>query len=154
MTSPTRSSLYSSLPLRPQQFRALRVVRDRTNVSSASFPKLSMTVIDLRSPEKYEALSYVWGDPTAVIQVSVQSERGNTTGTLSITASLDAALQVLSTSEEELLIFVDQLCINQDDNLEKVQQVKIMGEIYTKARRVIAWLGPSTAVSDRHLKFA
>jgi hypothetical protein len=40
---------------------------------------------------------------------------------------------------------VDAVCINQNDNNEKSQQVKRMGEIYANARRVLIWVGEDTA---------
>jgi hypothetical protein len=38
-------------------------------------------------------------------------------------------------------IWIDALCINQSDNVEKAIQVPLMGSIYTNARQVIVWLG-------------
>jgi hypothetical protein len=41
-------------------------------------------------------------------------------------------------------LWIDAICINQSDNEEKSQQVRLMGEIYSKAEVVRVWLGPST----------
>ena len=38
-------------------------------------------------------------------------------------------------------LWVDALCINQADLAERLQQVIIMGSIYSQAERVILWLG-------------
>ncbi|KAL8976583.1 MAG: hypothetical protein Q9205_007436, partial [Flavoplaca limonia] len=38
-------------------------------------------------------------------------------------------------------IWVDAICINQNDHVEKAHQVTRMARIYTDARRVIVWLG-------------
>jgi hypothetical protein len=38
-------------------------------------------------------------------------------------------------------LWVDALCINQDDIPERSEQVNKMGSIYTNARRVVLWLG-------------
>ena len=45
-------------------------------------------------------------------------------------------------------LFVNQVCINQEDPAEKNSLVKRMGEIYTKAERVLEWLGPATPELD------
>jgi hypothetical protein len=37
-------------------------------------------------------------------------------------------------------IFIDALCINQEDVQERGQQVKLMRQIYRDAEEVIAWL--------------
>ncbi|KAF4335047.1 heterokaryon incompatibility [Fusarium beomiforme] len=39
-------------------------------------------------------------------------------------------------------LWVDALCINQEDNVEKPAQVQEMGRIYSKAARVISWVVP------------
>ena len=40
------------------------------------------------------------------------------------------------------LIWVDAICINQNDNVEKSVQVPRMSDIYGKCQHVLAWLGP------------
>jgi hypothetical protein len=57
-------------------------------------------------------------------------------------------------------LWVDAICIDQkkdkDSTWERNQQVKLMGEIYVKAVRVLVWLGPaepSTARTFRRLAF-
>jgi hypothetical protein len=40
-------------------------------------------------------------------------------------------------------IWIDQICINQNNAKEKASQVQMMGQIYKKAARVTAYLGNS-----------
>jgi hypothetical protein len=40
------------------------------------------------------------------------------------------------------LLWIDALCINQDDVNERTQQVRMMGDVYSSAEQVIIWLGP------------
>ena len=47
------------------------------------------------------------------------------------------------------MLWIDAICINQTDNEEKSIQVRKMGSIYHKARRVVVWLGPSSEHSQR-----
>jgi hypothetical protein len=42
---------------------------------------------------------------------------------------------------EERVLWVDALCVDQQDYEEKGHQVKLMGSIYTRAARVVIWLG-------------
>ena len=42
----------------------------------------------------------------------------------------------------------DAFCINQDDKDEQGQQVQQMGSIYSRAKRVIIWLGEATYDTD------
>lgn len=73
-------------------------------------------------------------------------------GFLPISTSLETAMFRLRAHTREPL-FVDQLCINQADNAEKGRLVSQMGKIYAKARRVLAWLGPSTVELEMFLSF-
>ncbi|TGO37682.1 hypothetical protein BHYA_0091g00140 [Botrytis hyacinthi] len=40
-------------------------------------------------------------------------------------------------------LWIDALCINQQDKRERSQQVQLMGRVYSQARMVLAWLGPA-----------
>jgi hypothetical protein len=47
-------------------------------------------------------------------------------------------------------IWADAICINQSDLQERSQQVRLMGNIYRNAERVLIWLGPDyTQVTAR-----
>jgi hypothetical protein len=41
-----------------------------------------------------------------------------------------------------VIIWADAICMNQDDPLERNHQIKLMTRIYSKAKRVLVWLGP------------
>jgi hypothetical protein len=61
-----------------------------------------------------------------------------------ISENLEAALRALRDLKETRLgmcHWVDSLCINQEDEEERNEQVKRMKEIYGRARAVIVWLG-------------
>ncbi|CAG9987024.1 unnamed protein product [Clonostachys byssicola] len=86
---------------------------------------------------RYEALSYTWGDPSVTRPLSCSGH------TIDITVSLHDALTDLRHRRRRRLLWVDAVCINQTDNDEKGQQVKLMGSIYSRARRVLIYLGKS-----------
>lgn len=60
---------------------------------------------------------------------------------ISTTRTLSSALPYLVASSTTGFLWIDQLCINQFDILEKNTQVPMMGEIYAGATRTIAWFG-------------
>jgi hypothetical protein len=66
-----------------------------------------------------------------------------------ITSNLEAALQQLRLVDEPRVLWIDAICINQDDVHERSRQVWIMQEIYAKARQVIVWLGPEREDDNR-----
>ncbi|OAA35896.1 HET domain protein [Beauveria brongniartii RCEF 3172] len=88
----------------------------------------------VRGTHLYEALSYVWGS-------TVRSELINTDdGDLYVTRNLYSALLGLRDGALPRILWVDSVCINQDDLEERSRQVQYMAEIYARASRVIVWL--------------
>jgi len=68
-----------------------------------------------------------------------------------VTVNLEAALRQLK-DKHITRIWVDAVCINQDDRQERSIQVRNMKQIYSKAERVIAWLGEESENSSRVIK--
>uniref|UniRef100_A0A0B7KN93 Heterokaryon incompatibility domain-containing protein n=1 Tax=Bionectria ochroleuca TaxID=29856 RepID=A0A0B7KN93_BIOOC len=101
--------------------------------------ELSRTICRL---PRYEALSYVWGSihETADIAINDQPHR--------VTKRLETALRDLRNQDEERTMWIDALCIDQENAPEKSVQILRMNRIYEAAHRVIAWLGPSSPVGD------
>lgn len=102
--------------------------------------------------ESYEALSYVWGgkpDPARCIKI-LQHEQESS---ISITANLESALRHLRRSHEVLYLWVDAICINQEDKVEKGAQIMKMAEIYNQATNVRVWLGEEKDDSGLGLEF-
>jgi hypothetical protein len=104
------------------------------------FCKLEVASRQLRA--SYTALSYAWGNGNGNRPICI----GDTIVKVSIT--LEAALQELRDEQEDLMLWVDQLCINQEDEEEKGHQVKEMKNIYAHAAHVIAWIGVAADNSD------
>ncbi|KAH6661902.1 heterokaryon incompatibility, partial [Halenospora varia] len=66
-----------------------------------------------------------------------------------ITASLDDALrQLLSLGFTTIPFWIDAVCINQNDDVEKSWQVQQMMRIYKRADFVLVWLSPEPDDSD------
>jgi len=59
-----------------------------------------------------------------------------------------AALKSLRGRHGPRTLWIDALCINQDDVLERNAQVAIMGRIYREAKKVLVWLGEAADDSD------
>ncbi|KAH7357346.1 heterokaryon incompatibility protein-domain-containing protein [Pyrenochaeta sp. MPI-SDFR-AT-0127] len=92
----------------------------------------------LQSTPDFEAISYVWGQPTFTETLRTSS------GDIDITPSLAAALRHFRLPARVRNLWADAVCINQSDGEEKSVQVAQMGDIYRCATRVLAWLGPGT----------
>ncbi|KAF3769358.1 heterokaryon incompatibility, partial [Cryphonectria parasitica EP155] len=87
----------------------------------------------------YEALSYVWGSMKSRKVVYVGSSDKKT---LRVTKNLQIALQNLRYPDKERVMWIDALCIDQSNNVEKGPQVALMGHLFECASRVVVWLGP------------
>ncbi|RYP40754.1 hypothetical protein DL767_001472 [Monosporascus sp. MG133] len=132
--------------------------------------KCSMETIDLDEFPVYDALSYTWGDPLTFHmepeQVLPPSEWYRPAfqiecdgHTVSVTANLYAALVAIrwvasledrpdfknemhqARVQRSRHLWVDALCINQQDLDERGAQVALMSLIYKQARSVVIWLG-------------
>ena len=101
-----------------------------------------LETVALENEPRYTALSYVWGDPSDNIPFVLDNHR------LLITRNLALALQALRLDDEPFVLWIDALCINQNDLKEKSEQVLRMKEIYAFASLVIVWLGASTPATD------
>ena len=97
----------------------------------------------------YEALSYVWGaqKPTGTIRCadfnSTLPKRGRSRTKRTVRINLYAALQDLRHKTETRVMWIDGLCINQEDLAERSSQVAMMGDIYRSATAVVVYLGPA-----------
>ena len=94
----------------------------------------------------YTALSYAWGNPNDTTSILVDKS------SLQITKSLDCALRHSRDTERIMYIWADGICINQHDNIEKAQQVLLMGEIYSIAHHTVICLGPGDSTSGDILR--
>lgn len=93
--------------------------------------------------ESYEALSYVWGKPT-VFHSSIYCVDGKNEanqGIVRIGANLAKALNAYRWHDRLRRIWVDAICINQEDLPEREAQVRMMGDIFRGASQVLCWLG-------------
>lgn len=81
----------------------------------------------------YYALSYVLGDQVARKKAWVDDK------SVSIGVHLDCALRHIRIHAPKGL-WIDALCINQDDVTERNHQVALMAGIYSSADQVVIWL--------------
>lgn len=142
------------------QIRVLRVFSGNENDTIRC--RLIPTVTGQTGQIDYEALSYYWGNdlPSKEIKITrSQSSQDDVRADSEevkfyIRDNLFAALRNLRETDKDLDLWVDALCINQDDDEEKKKQIAKMEEIYSKAANVIIWLGmpKDLGATDRAIK--
>lgn len=124
---------------------SIRLLKFLPASNDANDHELSCHLEDRRllDDPSYEALSYTWGPPIFPESLHTQN------GILKITEDLALALRRLRFKDRDRYLWVDAVCINQNDEKDKSWQVARMGSIYKSARRVICWLGEADeSISD------
>jgi len=133
---------YSRLS-KPDEIRVLEIVPSKEQIEcrvrSISY-----------SDGGYYALSYVWGDESLPHRAAVVDGAGMQLGIVWLTQNLrDAICSLRELSELSIQSYwIDQICINQRDLEEKSRQVRMMGEIFSHASKVITYAGPSKSEEE------
>jgi hypothetical protein len=94
----------------------------------------------------YDALSYVWGGEDKPRTISIGRHD------VQVTENLYAALLRLRYRSFDRFLWVDAICINQENGQEKEHQIQYMPKIYGLANCVIVWLGEAADDSNRALE--
>jgi len=123
---------------------AAAVAADGQTPQSAPI-EISIVPTNLEVP--YETLSWCWGAerPTALVTVEESGQRS----ALAVKPTIERALLALRQERKPRYLWIDAICINQDDVAEKSRQVRNMPRIYRSAQRVLIWLeltNPGSAV--------
>ncbi|KXJ87598.1 heterokaryon incompatibility protein-domain-containing protein [Microdochium bolleyi] len=93
----------------------------------------------------YCAISYAWGVPNFTHQLLLSS--GADVAHLAITKNVDGLLRQMRSLDIRRL-WIDAVCLNQDDKTEKSRQIPEMGAIYRCANMVHIWLGESDEAAE------
>jgi len=136
--------LYQHVPLGTQ--RSIRVLRLAPSVKHDSQIRGQLVEVSLDSNPKYEALSYVWGPLQPECYIECHGSK------LRISANCGAALRRLRYRCCLRNLWIDAICINQTSIPEKNIQLRLMADVYRKARRVLVWLGEGSQTLDQAFK--
>jgi hypothetical protein len=86
----------------------------------------------------YACVSYSWGALHKYVSLKCNNQY------IRITSHVDTMLRYLRSATKPVHLWIDAICINQADELEKAVQVQSMGRIYSRAAEVLVWLGEAT----------
>jgi hypothetical protein len=155
-----RDSLYSSImPDKGDDFDlTIRILTIEPNHNYLAPIEGSLSIIAsvLEEHEDYNAVSCYWGDINEIETIIIHGSDKGVPGLMCevpVTKQLTAALRQFraraSADQEPLRLWIDALCINQTDALERQLQVRMMKWIFLKARNVRIWLGESNELVER-----
>lgn len=142
-TSGNQPVLYRPLET-PQTIRLLRS-RPRGADGVLVLEMFHFPLLDDASCPRFTAISYVWGDKK--LHPSKLVINGRTCRVLESIYPILTRLGHHPTLREESWFWIDYLCINQADVLERGSQVALMGSLYTRASRTVVWLGEEEGTS-------
>ncbi|EUC36103.1 hypothetical protein COCCADRAFT_2831 [Bipolaris zeicola 26-R-13] len=136
------AQVYSDISKGPPRIRVLRLRPGRYE------EEITCDLIEgPLSFSEFEALSYVWGVSLRSYTIRVDGK------SFYISYNLYNALKELRSTEHERILWVDAVCINQLDDTEKSTQVQMMRDIYSKASRVVVWLGEAAPATGSLFEF-
>jgi hypothetical protein len=105
--------------------------------------RCGLITLSLANNPRYEALSYAWGVIDSYNLITVDG------CPMRIRENLETALRHLRYEQRDRILWVDALCINQEDDEERSQQVSHMSLIYSKAMSTVIYLGDLDSDTDR-----
>jgi hypothetical protein len=157
--------IHSSLP--PNCFRLLCVERSSDDSNTL---QCSLQIVSFNNPPTYHCLSYTWGNPFTEGLPQFEHYAARDAARKGVSSShiicdgrrldigqnlLDALSTLCDVASRELKSFwVDAICINQKDLIERGNQVARMADIYRNADSVIPWLGPEDEHTPKVLEAA
>jgi hypothetical protein len=126
-------------PLGKKEIRLLTIETISKDTATCRLETFQRT----EAPE-YDAVTYTWGDATVPVSITCNGFD------LSIRRSLLVAIEHFHEAMPlpRRPLWIDAICLNQEDNIEKALHVPRMGKIYQSASRTIVWLGEAGDDSD------
>lgn len=106
----------------------------------------------LESGIQYEALSYVWGSCEEEYQIQLMDEYGLGCHFFPVTRNLEGALRLLRLETRSRALWIDAICINQKDSLERSAQVTMMRSIYSSSFSTVVYFGPQDEISSKGME--
>lgn len=101
----------------------------------------------LRPRPEYTAISYTWGDASLTEPIVLNGGRYFTT------KNAREVLEYVRRTGGMHAIWIDAICINQNDIPERNAQVRLMDSVYSHAQQTVVWLGEVSNDSDLALDF-
>jgi hypothetical protein len=99
--------------------------------------------VSIKDKPRYTALSYAWGDPARTEEIFVYGRAFHVTTNL-----FSFLFHLRQNLTSAISLWRDAIYIDQENPVEKAQQIRLMRSIYQQAGDVMIWLGKSADDSD------
>ncbi|KAM0810058.1 putative Heterokaryon incompatibility domain-containing protein [Seiridium cardinale] len=131
-------SVYDSLDLTRRSIRLIRLLPAENDDDPIC---CELYTAQLTPELQFAALSYVWGTSSEMYYILANEIKVKVTSNLYCALKYFRKYDMLRSEDNRLPLWVDALCINQNDTQERNHQVAHMGDIYRHAKPVLSWLG-------------
>lgn len=151
-TLPKTFLKYHYQPLQSStQVRLIRLThasKCTVKIGNNPMPECEVFLADINDRPPYETISYAWGALHDTMPIFIDQHF-----CLEITKNLWTAIDVFRHRSKPMILWADQVCIDQHNLQERRRQVALMQRIYSQARHTIIWLGSVDSVSARAFEF-
>lgn len=130
------------------QIRLLNVEHTDASTSTIACTLGIADVSDLPESD-YATLSYCWGQATAdedIHSIVVDNQP------FWVRTNLFDFFRTIKDLDVHTPIYIDAICLNQLDNVERGEQVKLMSSVYSNANHTHVWLGSPHPDQELYLK--
>lgn len=133
-------------PLHPDEIR-LMTLQPGQKDDLIRFSLVHTTLVAARNT--FTALSYTWGDSSnkQLFECNDAGER------FLMTHNCERAIRRIRSTHSTVNLWIDAICINQEDLIERESQVEKMGSIYAAAAEVVVYLGEEEHDSKQAMDF-
>ncbi|KAF3762585.1 HET-domain-containing protein, partial [Cryphonectria parasitica EP155] len=136
LTMATDTFVYEALSHPKREFRLLKI--QTYNSETAPSVRCELASFPLDEAPPYHTISYTWGDDEDKAQPILILVNDRQFKAL---PNSEGALRQAWAYNRDLHIWIDSICINQQDISERNAQVSIMGQIYMNCEQVLACVG-------------
>lgn len=132
---------YKKLNEKKKEIRVL----DIASGSPGDMVECTLRTVSLKKkhPPPYETISYCWGSQGAFSTLKLN---GHLT---EVPSSSVAAIRCMRSPYQTRTLWIDAICINQQDKEEKSKQVTMMLSIYRLGRHNLVYLGEDDGTAER-----
>jgi hypothetical protein len=152
-TIPEKSSLQDYTPSSNQHMYKYQSLARTKSIRLLQITKtvrrgvvLEMVPVDLDVAPSFRCVSYTWGDLPLDHAIVIDGQL------IPISAVVRQLIANLASYEYRKLVWIDAVCINQNDAAEKSHQVQLMRDIFHKAESVLIWLGELPSPYDQQVR--
>jgi len=126
----------------PLDYRAPSIRLMRIQAGQSSDSPLQCGLRHASTASTYLCLSYVWGPDDSCRWIFVNGQR------FRIRQNLYSFLKLAREEQQwrSHWFWIDAICIDQSNDIERNHQVKQMGDVFARAVQVVAWLGTQKEV--------